>query len=89
MGTFTSGIGTINNPELLSFMDIPNVKSRRQRFFKNIKNTIGKHLRKVAVKSMDDGIDEEVRLTVNDENEYKQYKNKKMTVSLTVSFDMG
>ena len=33
--------------------------------------------------------DEEVRLTVNNENKYKQYKNKKITIALTVSFDMG
>ena len=62
--------------QLLSIMDIPNAKSLRQRFFKNMETTIEKHLRKVAVKSMDDGIGEEVRLTVNDENKYKQYKNK-------------
>ena len=34
-------------------------------------------------------MDEEVRLTVNDENKYNAYKNKKLNVALTVSFDMG
>ena len=62
-------------------MDIPNANSPHQTFFKNMETTIGKHLRKVVVKSMDDGIDEEVRLTVNNENKYKQYKNKKLTVA--------
>ena len=89
MGTFASGIGASNMDQLLSFMDIPNAKSLHQRFFKNMDTTIGKHLRKVAVKSMDEEIDEEVRLTVNEENKYNEYKNKKLTVALNVSFDMG
>ena len=89
MGTFASGIGASNMAQLLSFMDIPNAKSIHQRFFKNIETTIVKHLRKIAVKSMDEGIDEEVRLTVNDEKKYNEYKNKTLNVALTVSFDMG
>ena len=87
--TFTSGIRASNIAQLLSFMDISNAMSLHQRLFKNMESTIEKHLRKVAVKSMDDGIDEEVWLTMIDKKEYKQYKNKKMTVELTVSFDMG
>ena len=75
--------------QLLSFMDILNAKSLHQRFFKNMEITIEINLGKVTVKSMDDGIDEEVRLIVNDENKYKQYRNKKLTVVLTISFDMG
>jgi len=75
--------------QLLSFMDITNAKSLHQRFFKNMETTIGKHLRKVAVKSMDEEIDEEVRLTVNDEKKYNEYNNKKLSVALTVSFGMG
>ena len=84
MGTFASGIRASNMAQLLSFMDIPNAKYLHQRFFKNMETTIEMHLGKVAVKSMNDEIDEEVRLTVNDEN-----KNKKLTVVLTISFDMG
>ena len=68
METFASGIGASNMAQLLSFMGIPDAKSLHQIFFKNMETTIGKHLRKVAVKSMDEGIDEEVRLTVNDGN---------------------
>ena len=73
MGTFASGIGANNMAQLLSFMDIPNTKSLHQRFLRKMETTIGKHLRKVAVRSMGDGIYEEVRLIVNDENKYKQY----------------
>ena len=54
-----------------------------------METTIGKHLRKVAVKSMDEGIEEEVKLTLNDEKKYNDYKNKKLNAALTVSFDMG
>ena len=89
MGTFASGIGATNMTQLLSFMDIPNEKSLHQRFFKNMETTIGKHLKKIAMTSMEDGIDEEIRLTLNDESKYTQYKNKNLTVALTVSFDMG
>ena len=54
-----------------------------------METTIGKHLRKIAVKSMDEGIDEEIRLTMHDEKKYNDYKNKKLNAALTVSFDMG
>ena len=89
MGAFESGIGVSNMTQLLSFIDIPNVKTRHQRFFKNMETAIGKYLRKLAVKSMEDGIDEEVRLTLNDVSKYTQYKNQNLTVALTVSFDMS
>ena len=41
------------------------------------------------MKSMKTRIDEKLRLTVNDENKYNEYKNKNLTVVLTVSFDFG
>lgn len=89
MGKFSTKIGASNMTQLLSFMDIPSAKSLHQRLFKIMETTIGKHLSKFAVKSMEDGIDEEVKLTLNDESKYTQYINKKLTVALTVSFVMG
>ena len=54
-------------PQLIYFLDIPNAKSLHKRTFNNMEATIWKHLRKVAIKTMKEGTDEEVSLTLNDE----------------------
>ena len=69
-----SGIGPSNMAQLLSFLDINNCQGLNGRFFKNIEVTIGSTLRKITDDSMQKAIDEEVKLTLNDENKYKEYK---------------
>ena len=58
-------------------------------FFRNIELTVGSSLRNVATKSMRDAIDEEVRLTLDDDKKYKQYLKGNLPVGITVSFEMG
>ena len=66
-----SEIGTRNMAQLLSFLDLPNCKTLNDRFFKNMEQTIGSTLRKVVVESMEEATEEEVRLTINNEEEQK------------------
>ena len=74
MGTLASGIGSTNMSQLLSFLDIQNTKSLSKRFMSNMEKSIGNDLRKVATDSMLEAIEEEVRLTLNDEDKFNEYK---------------
>ena len=63
---------------------------------RNMEKSIGNDLRKVATDSMLQGIEDEVRLTLNnkkdDFNTYKQNvtnKTQGSPVAITISFDMG
>ena len=95
MGTIASGIGSTNMSQLLSFLDIRNTKSLSLIFMRNMDKSIGNDLRKVATDSMLQGIEDEVRLTLNNENDFNTYKqnvtNKTQgsPVAITISFDMG
>lgn len=89
LDTMASGIDPSNMSQLLSFLDIPQCKLLHERFFRIIELTIGYYLRKIAIYTMKEVIDEEVRLTVEDSEKYKQYKEGKLRVGITVSIDMG
>ena len=67
LGTMASGIGPCNMFQLLLFLDIPSCKSLHGRFVRNIELTVGSSMRRVATKSMRDAINEEVRLTLDDD----------------------
>ena len=60
-----SGIGPSNMSQLLSFLDIPQCQSLHGSFFRNIELTVGSSLRKIVIDSIQDAIDEEVRLTLD------------------------
>ena len=89
IGKFTSGIGVNNMAALLSFLDISNTRSLKSRFFKNIEAIIGKHLRKVVIELMKQATDTEVKMTLKNEKNGKQYENKNLPVGVTVSVCMG
>ena len=74
MGTLASGIGSTNMPQLLSFLDIKNTKSLSQRFMRNMEKSIGNDLRKDATDAILKVIEEEVRLTLNNGNNFNEYK---------------
>ena len=74
METLASGIGSTNMSQLLSFLDIKNTKSLSLRFMCNMERSIGNDLRKVAADSMLKAIEGEVRLTLNDEDKFNEYK---------------
>ena len=74
MGTLASGIGSTNMPQLLSFLDIKNTKSLSLRFMRNMEKSIGNDLRKVATDSILKVNEEEVRLTLNNEINFNEYK---------------
>ena len=84
-----SGIGPSNMSQLLSFLDIPSCKLLYGRFFRNIELTVGSSLQKIATESIQDDIDEEVRIALNDDVKYKQYLKGNLQVGITVSFDKG
>ena len=65
LGTMELGIGPSNMVQLLSFLDLPNFKTLNDRFFENMELTIGSTLRKIALESMEEATEEEVRLTIN------------------------
>ena len=68
MGTFASEIEARNIATILSFLDIPNVRSLNGRFFKNMEAIIGEQIRKVTIESMGVATDLEVKMTLNNEN---------------------
>ena len=68
LGKMAPGIAPSYMAQLLSFLNIPNCKSLSCRFFRNIELTIGPTLRKIAIYSMEEYIEDEIRLTVNNEN---------------------
>ena len=74
--------------QLLTFLDVSNCKSLNGRFFRIIELTIGPTLPKIAIDSMGKSIEDEVRLTLKNDNEYKKYKKGDLLVGITVSFDM-
>ena len=49
---------------------------------------IGEHLRKVAIESIEEATDTEVKMKLKNEIDFKQYKNKNLPVGVTVSYDM-
>ena len=59
------GIGPSNMSQLLSFLDLPQCNLLHGRFFRNIELTVGSSLRKIVIDSIQDAIDEEVRLTLD------------------------
>ena len=87
--TMATGIDPRNMSQLLSFLDIPQCKSLHGSFFRNIELTVGSALRKIEIDSMQDAIDQEVRLTLDDKKEYEQYKQGNLRVGITVLFDIG
>ena len=50
---------------------------------------IGEYLRKVAIESIEEATDTEVKMKLKNEIYFKQYKNKNLPVGVTVFFDIG
>ena len=84
-----SGIGRSNMEQLLSFLDITNYKLLNGRFFRKIELSIGPTLRNITKDSMEEAIEDEVRLTLNNDNEYITYKKDNLHFGIIFSFDMG
>ena len=72
LGAIASGIGPTNLAQLLSFIDIPNVKTVNGRFFRNMELIVGPILRKVGTKAMEETLEEKIRLTFGSEEKYKE-----------------
>ena len=75
LGAIASGIGPINLAQLLSFIDLPNVKTVNERFFRNMELIVGTSLRKVGTKAMEEALLEEIKLTLGSEEKYKECLN--------------
>ena len=71
LGTMASKRDPHNMAQLLSFLDLSNCKTLNSGFFKNMELIISSTLRKVALRSMEEAIEEEVRLTINNEEQQK------------------
>ena len=74
MRTLASGIGSINMSQLLYFLYIKNTKSLSKRRMGSMESSIGIDLRKVATDLMLAAIEEDVRLTINDEEKFQEFK---------------
>ena len=90
LATLASGLGAADISTFMSFVGLPNIKSFSQRQFRRIEMLIGKHLRHVADKSMQQALDEEINLT----QKHKQvptinWKTNDTKVGLTLGYDMG
>ena len=74
LGAIASGISPTNLAQLLSFIDLPNVKAVNRRFFRNMELIVEPILIKVRTKVMEEALEEEIRLTLGSE---KTIKNEK------------
>ena len=68
LGKMAPGIAPSNMAQLLSFLNIPNCKSLSCRYFRKIELTIDPTLRKIAIYSKVEYIEDEIRLNLNNEN---------------------
>ena len=50
---------------------------------------VGERLGKVTIEPMEQATDKEIRITLNNRNEFKEYKNKNLPVGVSVSFGMS
>ena len=83
MGTLVSGIGSTNMFQLISFLYKKDTKSLSKRFMGNMKLSIGIDLRKVATDSMLAAIEQEIRLTIKDEEKFQEFiRNVKIRYNL-------
>ena len=87
--TIASGIGPTNLAQLLSFLDLPNIKIVNGRFFQNMELIVGPILRQVGTKVMGEALEEEIELILGSEGKFEMWKQGNLPVSITVSFDMG
>ena len=87
--TIASGIGPTNLAQLLSFLDLPNIKTVNDRFFQNMELIVGPILRQVGTKAMEEALEEEIELILGSEGKFEMWKQGNLPVSITVSFDMG
>ena len=72
----TSGIGPTHLVQLLSFLDIPKVKTTNDRFFYNITLIFEPILKKVEKKVMEEALVEEVKLTLGKKEKKLKCGNK-------------
>ena len=94
LATLAIGGGGSDLSDFLSFLDIPNCASFGTNAFNKIEALIGKELRSCGLKAMEEALQEEIKLTnednkVNHEEWLSTTINQRTQVPLTVSFDMG
>ena len=66
------GVGGSKIKQLLSLLDLPHAKSYDKNAMYRVEEDVGKVLRAVAEKSIDEAIQEEIRLTLNEKHEVWQ-----------------
>ena len=71
LGAIASGIGRTNLAQLLTFLDLPNVKAVNGRFFRNKELIVGTILRQVGTKAMKDALEEDIKLTLENEEKFE------------------
>ena len=91
LATLACGMGSTDTADFLSFLGIPKMHSFQHQQFTKIENLIGPYLRKVADRSMEEMLEEEIKATLMekgmDYDEFKQDNNKQ--IGLTILYDMG
>ena len=95
LGLQQIGGGCSDAMKLLTFLNLPNSKSMKNNKLKRIEDSIGSIIRDKAKNSIQNALEEEVRLTLkleNRENDFEKWKAKDLdpgTVGVVVAYDMG
>ena len=91
LATLACGIGATDSADFLSFLNFPNMVSFQRKLFFKIENVIGKYLRDVAHRSMQEMLAKEVEATSKGKGIIVDNieDNKQNKIGLTVSYDMG
>ena len=95
LGLLQIGGGCSDAMKLLAFFNLPNGKSMKDNKFKRIEDSIGSLIRDEAKNSIQNALEEEVRLTLkleNRENDFEKWKAKELdpgAVGVVVVYDIG
>ena len=94
LGTLAIGNGGSDLSDFSAILDLPQASSFGYRPFNRIESNIGENLREIAEQAMKEALDEEIKLTLEEQGiDFKQWQEKtiqeKEQVLLTVSFDTG
>ena len=87
LGTIAAGIGPSDIQNFLAFLDIPIPSSFPYGTFCKIESLIGETLKKVANKSMDEGLLEEIEKQTGET--YQEFIKSNKKVGIFGSYDMG
>jgi len=93
LGLQQIGCGASESGTLLTYLNLPHAHGFHRHSFRKIESAMRLKIKEICVESMEEALEEEVRLTINEERDKEErYANNQLTafdIPLTVGYDMG